>query len=202
MDQRKRNERWWRRLTHKPCPISPPGSLLTNLPAPTASSLTQHLCAEANLEEVIKLYGLRMWVEQSDKQVKHALGWSQYQVRSDKAIRRHWQLVGCAFSFCWYHASPPISRTTEEALERLDPEASLSSSVPAISPGTGKKISEETRRRPQVSWPVALRALRGWLEPWIMLWRYWQAWSKRPPPPLLQCLVEQLGQGLFFSGTF
>src|SRR6266568_9535383 len=31
--------------------------------------------------------------------VKHALGWSQYQVRRDWAMRRHWQLVYCAFSF-------------------------------------------------------------------------------------------------------
>jgi hypothetical protein len=31
-----------------------------------------------------------MWVEQSYKQVKHVLGWSDYQVRSDLlAIRRH-----------------------------------------------------------------------------------------------------------------
>jgi hypothetical protein len=44
-------------------------------------------------------------VEQSYKQVKHALGWSQYQVRSDLAIRGHWQLVGCAFSFCWWASS-------------------------------------------------------------------------------------------------
>jgi hypothetical protein len=43
-----------------------------------------------------------MWVEQSYKQVKHVLGWSDYQVRSDVAIRRHWQLVCCAFSFCWW----------------------------------------------------------------------------------------------------
>ena len=48
---------------------------------------------------------LRMWVEQSDKQTKVALGWSDYQVRSDLAIRRHWTLVCCAFSFCWYHHS-------------------------------------------------------------------------------------------------
>jgi hypothetical protein len=46
----------------------------------------------------VRLYGLRMWVEQSYKQVKHALGWSEYQVRSDQAMRRHWQLVCCAFS--------------------------------------------------------------------------------------------------------
>ncbi|HEX4713587.1 MAG TPA: hypothetical protein VH164_01530, partial [Ktedonobacteraceae bacterium] len=57
----------------------------------------------ASVEDVVHLYGLRMWVEQSYKQVKHALGWSEYQVRSDQAIRRHWQLVCCAFSFCWYH---------------------------------------------------------------------------------------------------
>jgi hypothetical protein len=41
-------------------------------------------------------------VEQSYKQVKHVLGWSDYQVRSDIAIRRHWELVCCAFSFSWW----------------------------------------------------------------------------------------------------
>lgn len=65
--------------------------LLTNLPAPSQSSEKEAPFAPAHLEEIIRLYGLRMWVEQGYKQVKHALGWSQYQVRSDKAIRRHWQ---------------------------------------------------------------------------------------------------------------
>ena len=66
---------------------------------------------------MIRLYGLRMWVEQSYKQVKHALGWSQYQVRSDQAIRRHWQLVCCAFSFCWYHASHPCFQAQRKRLQ-------------------------------------------------------------------------------------
>jgi hypothetical protein len=57
----------------------------------------------AALAEIVRLYGLRNWVEQSYKQTRQSLGWSQYQVRSDLAIRRHWQLVCCAFSFCWYH---------------------------------------------------------------------------------------------------
>jgi hypothetical protein len=35
------------------------------------------------------------------KQVKGELGFSDFQVRSDETIRRHWQLVLCAFSFCW-----------------------------------------------------------------------------------------------------
>jgi SRSO17 transposase len=81
--------------------------LITNLPAPKLAGATSSALAPARLEEVVQLYGLRMWVEQSYKQVKQALGWSQYQVRQDVAIRRHWQLVCCAFSFCWYHASHP-----------------------------------------------------------------------------------------------
>jgi SRSO17 transposase len=78
--------------------------LATNLPQPGA-----------DLAQVVRLYGLRMWVEQSYKQTKHALGWSQYQVRSDRAIRRHWQLVCCASSFCWWHESHPAA---EEAAGR------------------------------------------------------------------------------------
>jgi hypothetical protein len=29
------------------------------------------------------------------------MGWADFQVRSDTAIRRHQVLVNCAFSFCW-----------------------------------------------------------------------------------------------------
>jgi DDE superfamily endonuclease len=65
--------------------------------------------APADLAEVVRLYSLRNWVEQGYKQVKHELGWADFQVRSDRAIRRHWQLVACAFSFCWraWFAEPP-----------------------------------------------------------------------------------------------
>jgi DDE superfamily endonuclease len=70
--------------------------LLTNLPRPASRRAWQ-----ADLAEVVRLYGLRNWVEQGYKQVKGELGWADFQVRSDRAIRRHWTLVGCAFSFCW-----------------------------------------------------------------------------------------------------
>jgi len=111
--------------------------LVTNLPAPSHLPGTQAPFPPASLEEVIRLYGLRMWVEQSYKQVKHALGWSQYQVRSDQAIRRHWQLVCCAFSFCWYHASPSSSSTTHELQGPSEPE--VLPDVPAEAAGTGEK---------------------------------------------------------------
>jgi SRSO17 transposase len=103
--------------------------MVTNLPAPR-STRTQEEGAlpAADLAEIVRLYGLRMWVEQSYKQTKHALGWSQYQVRSDLAIRRHWQLVCCAFSFCWYqHSHAPGgailsgSEETEQLADAPDP---------------------------------------------------------------------------------
>ena len=63
--------------------------------------------ATADLAEIVRLYGLRNWVEQQYKQVKASLGWSQYQVRGDTAIRRHWALVQCAFAFCWWAETHP-----------------------------------------------------------------------------------------------
>ena len=78
--------------------------LVTNLPAPEADATADAVLPAADLAEVVRLYSLRNWVEQSYKQVKQALGWSAYQVRSDRAMRRHWTLVWCAFSFCWWAA--------------------------------------------------------------------------------------------------
>jgi len=65
----------------------------------------------------VRLYGLRNWVEQGYKQVKGELGWADFQVRSDRAVRRHWQLVCCAFSFCWraWFAEPPPAPSPPDA---------------------------------------------------------------------------------------
>ncbi len=49
--------------------------------------------------------------------------------------------------------------------------------------------------RPTLSWPVALRQVQGWLDPWTMLWRYWRAWSSAPPPPALQALLDAVANG-------
>jgi len=70
--------------------------LLTNLARPAGRRAQQ-----AQLSEIVGAYGLRNWVEQGYKQVKGELGWADFQVRNDRAIRRHWALVCCAFSFCW-----------------------------------------------------------------------------------------------------
>jgi hypothetical protein len=69
------------------------------------------------------------------KQVKHVLGWSDYQVRSDIAIRRHWQLVCLAFSFCWWaYAHLPTEEKAETQKTQNPPSAEYSA-------GRGKKES-------------------------------------------------------------
>jgi hypothetical protein len=101
-------------------PVQLPGLttwyLVTNLPVLGSGRAATSSLEPASLAELVRLYGLRMWVEQSYKQVKGALGWAEYQVRSDLAMRRHWVLVWCAFSFCWWH----LSQGAEEEPTWLD----------------------------------------------------------------------------------
>jgi hypothetical protein len=76
--------------------------LATNLPRPGGPHDTPNSPHRAaDLTELVRLYGIRHWIEQNYKQVKDELGWADFQVRSDTAIRRHQTLVNCAFSFCW-----------------------------------------------------------------------------------------------------
>jgi SRSO17 transposase len=106
--------------------------LITNLPRPGRRRPSAAAAfAPADLAEIVRLYSLRNWVEQGYKQIKHELGWADFQVRSDRAIRRHWQLVCCAFSFCWraWFAMPPAQPAPAEPAaptgaargERTDP---------------------------------------------------------------------------------
>ncbi len=82
--------------------------LLTNLPAPDTKQAEESELSAADVAEVARLYSLRGWIEQSYKQVKNSLGWAHYQVRKDMSIRRHWQLVCCAFTFCWWEGADSL----------------------------------------------------------------------------------------------
>ena len=64
--------------------------------------------------------------------------------------------------------------------------------LPASAP-KGKKIGRGERI--WISWPVALRRVRAWLEPYVMLLRYWRAWSEKAPPEPLQTLLDWLWIG-------
>jgi DDE superfamily endonuclease len=112
--------------------------LLTNLPRRRRAGGP----APANLAEVVRLYGLRMWVEQGYKQVKQQLGWADFQVRSDRAICRHFVLVCCAFSFCWHAThgvadplpadqSPARGRVPKQRVPDLPPDPVAPQAAPA-----------------------------------------------------------------------
>jgi hypothetical protein len=120
--------------------------LVTNLPAPGSGRAEESDLTAADLSEIVRLYGLRMWVEQSYKQVKHVLGWSDYQVRSDIAIRRHWELVCCAFTFCWWACREWLGEMVGAPPEVLS-QSSTATKEPAASheesAGRGKKESSK-----------------------------------------------------------
>jgi hypothetical protein len=126
--------------------------LATNLPRPGAVLAEEWPVAPADLAEVVRLYGLRNWVEQSYKQAKHQLGWADFQVRQDPAIRRHWELVCCAFAFCWWarfrhpeaavgsRAEPPPAGIGARCAEQAEARSIL---------GAGGKIGGRYRRNRQ-----------------------------------------------------
>jgi len=129
--------------------------LVTNLARPGGPCEEDSPWPAAGLAEITRIYGLRHWVEQSYKQVKDELGWADFQVRSDLAIRRHQVLVNCAFSFCWdawLTAEPPPGPAPagprERGHRRLAPAAP---GMPARPSGT--KLAPRAARRPQLADP-------------------------------------------------
>jgi SRSO17 transposase len=122
--------------------------LLTNLPCPGSPQTVTAPWAPAALEELVRLYGLRLWVEQSYKQVKGHLGWADFQVRSDTAIQRHWQLVCCAFAFCWWawFRAPEVERDRFGVLAQAD-LADRPAPTPAALGAAGRGENRGRRRR-------------------------------------------------------
>lgn len=110
--------------------------------------LTTNLTGEqAPLAEIVRLYGLRVWVEESYKRMKDELGWADFMVRNDRAIRRHWALVCCAFTFCWWHdayrsrlndfktqlsATSPTSQT--QRVRKKNPAGTMASALSKLAP--------------------------------------------------------------------
>ncbi len=112
--------------------------LISNLPVPESDHAQHTVLPAATLEALVRLYGLRMWVEQSYKQVKGTLGWAEYQVRSDQAIQRHWALVCCAFTFCWWHATQTAASTERSEVTHGEVEPTESQCEPIAEKKNGQ----------------------------------------------------------------
>lgn len=119
--------------------------LTTNLPAPQSPQASSSQLPVADLAEVVRLYGLRIWVEQSYKQVKGTLGWAEYQARDEVAIRRHWQLVYCAFSFCWWALGQEETLPVEPL---VDTDQSPLQVEPIMPPPQAPPADQRKKKRP------------------------------------------------------
>lgn len=142
--------------------------LATNLPHPDLPGAAGAPFPPTTYTELAYLYGLRGWIEQNYRQAKQELGWADFQVRSDQAIRRHWSLVNCAFTLGWLdHDDIPASSAT----------------------------SSDGRPRPTHTSPEGLRQIRAFLAPPHTIQRTWRSWTTAPMPPELAKLVNALIAG-------
>ncbi|WP_432164726.1 IS701 family transposase [Streptomyces sp. bgisy031] len=128
--------------------------LATDLPRPGGPREADSPEPAADLQEVVRIYGIRHWIEQSYKQVKDELGWADFQVRSDTAIRRHQTLVACAFSFCWETWFAPASdreSTGAPAVPPTEPTERGTKQTPPAPPG---HLAQGDPRRPGLARPL------------------------------------------------
>jgi hypothetical protein len=128
--------------------------------------------AEADAAEVYRIYRLRDWTGHYHKPAKHELGWADFQVRSEKAIVRHWQLVMLAFTFSLL-AAAPAEQAGEAAAGDGGPAGGKSATADHLAGHTA--------------------AVRSWLCPWARLQLYWHRWSTAPPPSQLAALLDHVG---------
>lgn len=107
---------------------------------------TNMTLADAPLAEGVRLYGLRNWIEHHYKRVKDELGWADSMVRSDRAIRRHWALVNCAFSFCWWHEvrQQAAQKAAKEVLAKTKPTPAVASQAPPRARGKNQRARRGT----------------------------------------------------------
>jgi hypothetical protein len=162
-------ERWWAadatlagwgpdRPTRLVVATTDPGSLpgkttwylTTDLPRPGGPREAGSPHRAAGLAEIVRCYGLRTWVEQGYKQIKDELGWADFQVRSDGAIRRHQTLVCCAFSFCWRQWFADLPRQAQPALQQARREGGTAH---APRPSPAALLAEGPARHPQLADP-------------------------------------------------
>jgi len=127
--------------------------LVTNLPRPGGPREPGSPHPAAGLAEITRIYAIRNWIEQGYKQVKDELGWADFQVRSDLAIRRHQVLVTCAFSFCWAawfadHPAPPRTGAPQPAPGGGERGATRRNAAP------GAVLAAGAARGPRLAFPL------------------------------------------------
>lgn len=93
--------------------------------------------------------------------MKDELGWADFMVRSDRAIRRHWALVCCAFAFCWWHEAYR-TRVTDAKTEMVatspveQPPKGRKKNLAATIATTPSMLAQGATRRARLAGPDTL----------------------------------------------
>lgn len=158
----------WPPLIRLPCRRRPPGTWPPTCPTPRHPTPPPARTRPPTWPTSCASTALRPWIEQSYKQIKDELGWADFQVRSDRAIRRHQTLVNCAFSFCrdqWFTPPGPLDATAPD-------------------PCSDRRGTRERGTSPVPPAPTALLAQGLTRHPLL-------AHPRRPPQPMVASLDGQ-----------
>src|SRR5205809_2268905 len=128
--------------------------LVTNLPRPGGPREPDSPHPAAGLAEIVRIYAIRNWIEQGYKQVKDELGWADFQVRSDLAIRRHQVLVNCAFCFCWAAWFADHAPPRHTAAPRPEPARGERGPRGRRSAAAGAVLAAGAARGPRLAFPL------------------------------------------------
>ena len=162
-----------------------PPSIPTQLkPESTWYLATSLSLAEVSAEQVYEIYRLRDWIEHYYKPVKHELGWADYQMRPERAIVRHWQLVMLAYTFSLLVGAPPLSREEVAAGKKIGTSQRLRVRGAGRERSTGKSRHLEPGAAPGTGMAVPLGSAAALLA----------QWSASAPPPELAALLAHLAR--------
>ena len=162
---------------HRSSHVAGEGHLIPgHQPAPDAVCAATSPHPPADVTEIVRLYDLRPWIEQSCKQIKDELGWADFQVRSNRAIplasapgQLHLLLL----------PGPTAHSTRTSGCHRTGPVPREGDQPPP-------------RQHQQPCWPRALRTIHSWLAPAITLHQWQRAWTDKAPPAELQALINAI----------
>ena len=107
-------------------------------------------------------YRLRDWIEHFYKPVKHELGGADYQMRTEQAIVRHWQLVLLAYTFSLLVGALPTAAPASTATDPSTPPQATGGGKIGPRPyprvrGAGR-LERHAAARPQLALPVGTPA--------------------------------------------
>ncbi len=102
----------------------------------------------------------------------------------------------CAFTFCWWAYAEYLESEAPPGAAFSESEADDAPAASAEAAGRGKKEDSEDPVPPVLAGDA--KEGEGIVETWVMLWRYWRAFSDKLPPKELRALLERVfsGKGL------